>query len=56
LKRQGLLKGIWCLDSNENLSLGQFEEIDRVYKNYPELNDDDFVKRNIESWISGLRN
>jgi len=45
LKRQGLLKGIWCLNPEETLSVGQKEEIDRVYKMYPHLNDDEFVKR-----------
>lgn len=43
LRRQGLMKGIWCLDSNETLSPGQAEEIDRVYRLYPDLNDDAFV-------------
>src|SRR5207302_4328494 len=31
LRRQGLLEGIWCLDPNETLSPGQFDEIPRVY-------------------------
>ena len=44
LRRQGLLKGIWCLNPKETLSPGQSQEIDRVYKNYPTLNDDQFVK------------
>ena len=43
LHRQGLMKGIWCLDPNETLGPGQKEEIDRVYAMYPELNDDAFV-------------
>lgn len=43
LRRQGLLKGIWCLDPEETLGAGQKEEIDRVYAQYPELNDDAFV-------------
>lgn len=50
LRRQGLLKGIWCLDADERMSAGQKEEIDRVYREYPELNDDAFVNENIESW------
>lgn len=54
LRRQGLLKGIWCLDENERLSPGQKEEIDRVYGAYPDLNDDDFVRNNIEGWRSNL--
>ncbi|GAB3916678.1 dihydrodipicolinate synthase family protein [Mucilaginibacter boryungensis] len=44
LRRQGLLEGIWCLSDHEALSPGQMEEIDRVYENYPHLNDDQFVK------------
>ena len=43
LRRQGLIKGIWCLDPEEGLGEGQSEEIDRVYAMYPELNDDAFV-------------
>jgi hypothetical protein len=45
LRRQGLLEGTWCLNPNEVLSPGQTEEIDRLYDNYPELTDDDFVKK-----------
>lgn len=44
LRRQGLLEGRWCLNPKEELSEGQMEEIDRVYENYPHLNDDRFVK------------
>jgi len=54
LRRQGLLKGIWCLDENENLSLGQLEEINRVYQDYPSLNDDAFVAEHLETWLSEL--
>jgi dihydrodipicolinate synthase/N-acetylneuraminate lyase len=51
LRRQGLLDGIWCLNPNEGLSPGQFEEIDRVYAAYPHLNDDNFVAENLDSWL-----
>lgn len=51
LRRQGLLEGIWCLDPNEGLGPGQLEEIDRVYKTYPELNDDAFVSENLSRWL-----
>ena len=51
LWRQGLLEGIWCLDPQESLSPGQGDEIDRVYKAYPELNDDQFVREGLESWL-----
>ncbi len=50
LRRQGLMKGIWCLDPDEDLSPGQKEEIDRVYREYPELNDDEFVRENLKRW------
>jgi|SRR5690606_1862079 len=48
LRRQGLLEGRWCLNPNEELSPGQMEEIDRVYREYPHLNDDEFVKAFLE--------
>lgn len=50
LRRQGLMEGIWCLDENETLSPGQMAEIDRVYRAYPHLNDDEFVARNRDHW------
>jgi len=52
LRRQGLLEGRWCLDPDEDLSPGQTEEIDRVYRLYPELADDDFVASNLERWLA----
>lgn len=52
LRRQGLLEGIWCLDPDEGLSPGQREEIDRVYRAYPELNDDDFVREGRDRWLT----
>jgi len=51
LRRQGLLAGRWCLDPNEDLSPGQAEEIDRVYAAYPHLNDDEFVRENLDNWL-----
>ena len=51
LRRQGLLEGIWCLDENETLSPGQAEEIDRIYRMYPHLNDDDFVRTGLNTWL-----
>lgn len=44
LRRQGLLEGIWCLNPKEVLSEGQAEEISRVHQDYPNLNDDEFVR------------
>jgi len=51
LRRQGLLAGTWCLDPDEGLSPGQLEEIDRVYRSYPEMNDDTFVEANRDRWL-----
>jgi dihydrodipicolinate synthase/N-acetylneuraminate lyase len=53
LRRQGLVKGIWTLNPAETLSPGQKEEIDRVYTAYPHLNDDAFVKENLNRWLCG---
>ena len=53
LRRQGLLEGTWCLDPSEGLGPGQVEEIDRVYRSYPELNDDAFVAAHRDEWLSG---
>ena len=52
LRRQGLLEGTWCLDPNEKLSPGQAKEIDRVYREHRDLADDDFVRANLERWLS----
>jgi len=52
LRRQGLLEGTWCLDPNEKLSPGQAQEIDRVYREHADLADDDFVRANLERWLS----
>jgi hypothetical protein len=52
LRRQGLFEGTWCLDSNEGLSAGQAEAIERVMRLYPELGDDAFVAANRERWLS----
>jgi dihydrodipicolinate synthase/N-acetylneuraminate lyase len=51
LRRQGLFQGTWCLDENEILSPGQVEQIDRAYASYPHLNDDAFVRDNLEKWL-----
>jgi dihydrodipicolinate synthase/N-acetylneuraminate lyase len=51
LRRQGLLEGTWCLDPNETLSPGQAEEIERVHRAYPHLNDDAFVRENLDEWL-----
>ena len=51
LRRQGLLEGTWCLNPEETLSPGQYEEIDRVYRAYPHLNDDQFVAEHLDDWL-----
>jgi hypothetical protein len=52
LRRQGLLEGTWCLDPKETLSPGQSDEIDRVYREHADLADDDFVRANLQRWLS----
>jgi hypothetical protein len=44
LRRQGLMKDIWCLNPDEKLSDGQIGEIDRVINQYDYLVDDEYVK------------
>jgi len=51
LRRQGLFEGTWCLDPKETLSPGQGEEIDRIYRMYPHLNDDEFVAEHCDEWL-----
>lgn len=51
LRRQGLMQGRWCLNPAEDLSPGQAEEIDRVYRAYPHLNDDNFVQEHLDEWL-----
>jgi hypothetical protein len=51
LRRQGLLAGVWCLETSERLSPGQPAELDRVTRSYPTLSDDAFVRENLESWL-----
>ena len=53
LRRQGLLQGTWCLDPDETLGPGQAEEIDRVCRAYPHLNDDAFVREHLDEWLAG---
>ena len=44
-------KGRWQLNPAEDLSPGQMEEIDRVYRDYTHLNDDSFVAENLGNWL-----
>lgn len=48
LKKQGLMTSLHCLNPNEVLSEGQAEEIDRLWSEYPEIADDEFVKTFIQ--------
>ncbi len=52
LRRQGLLEGIWCLDPNEQLSPHQSEELDRIYRMYPHLTDDEFIAAHRDAWLA----
>jgi dihydrodipicolinate synthase/N-acetylneuraminate lyase len=51
LRRQGLLEGTWCLEEKEQLSRGQLEEIDRMHRAYPNLNDNEFVRAHLDEWL-----
>jgi dihydrodipicolinate synthase/N-acetylneuraminate lyase len=52
LRRQGLLKGVWCLYPDQDLSLGQADEIQRVCDDYPHLTDDHFVAAHLDKWLA----
>ena len=52
LCRQGMLRGIWCLNEHEVLSPGQSAEIDRVCAQYPELADNQFVAEHLDRWLA----
>lgn len=52
LRRQRLLANTLCLNPREQLSPGQREEIERVWGAYPHLNDDEFVRQNLERWLA----
>lgn len=51
LRRQGLLRGTWCLDARLRLADGQAAELDRVARRYPELTDDAFVAEHRDDWL-----
>ena len=51
LRRQGLVKGVWCLDAAAVLSPGQEAEIDRVCTVYPDLNDVPLIEANLDEWL-----
>jgi dihydrodipicolinate synthase/N-acetylneuraminate lyase len=53
LRRQGLLPTHLTLDEKEVLTPEQSAELDRVQAAYPHLNDDAFVRENLDSWLRG---
>ena len=55
LRRQGLMKNIYCLNPEETLSEGQLEELNRIQEMYPHLNDDEFIKQHINEWKSNIQ-
>ena len=52
LHRQGLMANTLCLNPGERLSPGQREEIERVGRACPHLNDDEFAKQNLDHWLA----
>jgi hypothetical protein len=52
LRRQGLMRGLWCLDPHEGLSPGQMQEIDRVCREHADLSDDAFVADHLQKWLA----
>ena len=52
LRRQGLMRGTWCLDPTQGLSPGQADEIDRVIRQYPELTDDAWIAARLDGWMA----
>lgn len=51
LRRQGLMRGTWCLDPNEGLSPGQATAIDDVIRRYPTMIDDVYVAQHLDDWL-----
>ena len=52
LRRQGLMAGTWCLDPDECLSPGQTEEIDRVIRAYPAIQDSrPWIEEHRDEWL-----
>lgn len=52
LRRQGLMTSALSLKIDEQLSPGQLAAIDRVQWAYPHLNDDAFVRQNLDAWLN----
>ena len=49
------MKNIYCINPEETLSEGQFEELNRIQEKYPHLNDDEFIKQNIDEWKANIQ-
>lgn len=56
LRRQGLMKTIYCLDPDETLSPGQAKDIDRICREYPFLCDDGFIAEHLPEWKADVEN
>jgi hypothetical protein len=52
LHRQGLMTGTWCINPKETLFQNHKKQIDEICAVYPQFNDDDFVKQNLQKWLS----
>jgi len=52
LQRQGLMSHIGALDPADRLSPGQTDRIDGIIRDYPHLTDDEFVRANLDKWLS----
>ncbi|MGI9239661.1 MAG: dihydrodipicolinate synthase family protein, partial [Verrucomicrobiales bacterium] len=51
LRRRGLCPSNRCLSPDETLSEGQAEELDRIEASYPHLNDNAFIRENLDRWL-----
>ncbi len=51
LRAQGLVRGVWTLDTSERLSDGQADAIARVAQQFPELTDDEWVRERRDHWL-----
>jgi hypothetical protein len=53
LRRQALLENRFTLEPDEDITLQQMREIDRVLLDYPELHvlDDDFIRLHLSEWL-----
>jgi hypothetical protein len=52
LSRSGLLEGVRSLGEGARLSPGQSERIERILTLYPHLTDHDFVRDNLDHWLT----